>query len=151
MMLLSTTLQAAQYIIIDTDSADIRLKPSETSQLISTIKRPAILEIRGEELGWKKVVAPSGDYRYILSRFTRSIDTIPAFTPPSNMRSFCSELVQAERKAREDAEKTEPDLIKQIDLQRVFVDQYKIPLFAKYDLHPIHNTKATVWCVTTPK
>ena len=90
---------------------------------------------------------PSGEHHYVLSAATRSIADLPPFVASAQMALVCSELLQAERKAVDEAARIEPNIMKQIELERIRSDRYKLAIFAKHGIHPAHDTSASVWCV----
>jgi hypothetical protein len=142
----SPTVLATGFVSIQVDSAEVRVGPGAKSDLIGTVKRSTILAARGSESGWTRVVMPSGEYRYVLSASTQPNAALPPFIPPTQMPAICSELLKAERRSVDEATKVEPNIMKQIELQRVLSDRYKLAIYTKNGIHVAHDTAASVWC-----
>jgi hypothetical protein len=147
-LFISPTILAEGFASIQVDSADVRVGPGAKSELVGTVKRSTILATRGSESGWTRVVLPSGEYRYVMSVSIKPIGVLPPFTPPAQMSMVCTELLKAERKSADEAARIEPNIIKQIELQRVRSDRYKLAIYGQYGIHVAHHTAASVWCVT---
>lgn len=147
-LFISPTILAKDFASIQADSAEVRVGPGAKSELVGTVKRSAILATRGSESGWTRVVMPSGEYRYVMSASMQPIGVLPPFTPPAQMPVVCSELMKAERRSADEAAKIEPNIKKQIELQRVRSDRYKLAIYGQYGIHVAHHTAVSVWCVT---
>jgi hypothetical protein len=143
----SPTIFATGFVSIQVDSAEVRVGPSAKSEIVGTVKRSAILAARGSESGWTRVVMPSGEYRYVMSASLQPIGALPPFIPPTQMPVACLELLKAERRSTDEAARIEPDIVKQIELQRVRSDRYKLAIYAKNGIHVAHDTAVSVWCV----
>lgn len=145
--LASPSALAESYVSIQVESTGVHLGPTAKSELIGVVKRSTVLVARGDESEWTRVVMPSGEYRYVLSASIRPIGDLPPFVASTKMTLVCSELLQAERKAVDEAARIGPNIMKQIELERIRSDRYKLAIFAKHGIHPAHNNSASVWCV----
>lgn len=141
--------QAQEYVEVTGSTANVRISPSESAQIVGKAYKGMIFSLEGTPENWYEVALPSGEYRYFHTSLGTPVESVAELTNPiSVLKSACAEYIAAERRANKQAKAQEPDIMKQIDLSRVLVDKYKLEIHKKYDIPPARKVELTVWCVT---
>ena len=140
---------ADEYVEVTKDNVNIRTDASESAEVVSQAYKGMIFKLGKKNGDWYGIVTPSGEYRYLHSSLGTISNTEPTLTDSEAvLKVACQEIIAAEGKANEEAQAIEPDILKQIDVSRVFVDKYKLAIFKKHDIPPARSVSLNVWCAT---
>lgn len=139
----------ADYVEVTVDAANVRISPSEASEIVGQAYKGMIFSLEGTAESWLQIALPSGEYRYLHVSLAATVNSVPALTDSEAiLRSACEEYLSAEKQANLQAEALEPDFMKRIDLSRVLTDKYKLEIHNKYKIPPARKGELSVWCVT---
>lgn len=138
-----------EYVKVDSGGANVYLRPSKDSEVVTKSRRATIFELLGKEGDWYEVTMFSGEARYIQAANAHSVSEVGTLPPSSAVRkNACLELARAEDRATEEALEEYPSEIdKQIDLERLLQDQYSTVVFAKYQIPPALASELRMQCV----
>ncbi len=141
-------LHAAKYVEVSKDNVNIRTSASSSATVIGQAAKGMVFRLIGTNNEWHEIALSSGEYRYFHASLGENVVNAPQLTSSEDVLiGTCREFVAAENRATEEATVREPDIMKQIDLDRLLTDRYKLKVFKKYDIAPARTTELTVWCV----
>ncbi|NOQ24447.1 MAG: SH3 domain-containing protein [Bacteroidales bacterium] len=126
------------YIQIIKYDANIRLKPSSSSVVITQALNGNIFKLINEKDAWFEILIFSGEYRYIHKSLCKKTDYVISLPESEQLRkTVFLELLNGEDKAQRVADKNYPnDIYKNIDYARSLNDKYKLDVLNKFGLQP---------------
>ena len=137
---------ADEYIKIIKDGVNIRSEPNTSSTIIAKGKKGAIFELVESEGKWYSISMFSGEPRYLFKTLSKKVNDAPRLPKSAKIKKKAfRELRKSEHRAtNESAAKYPSDIYKQIDLERVLDDRYKLIIFQKYAISPARYNKLVV-------
>ena len=127
---------ADEYIEIIKDSANIQFESNTSSIIIAKAKKGDVYRLHESKNEWYGIFMFSGEQRYVHKSLAKKINDIPV-TPSSIeiKQKVFREISNIEsRSTKESQEKYPNDLYKQIDLERILNDRYKLQIYHRYGL-----------------
>lgn len=128
-------------IVITDDEVYIRTEPNGT--VIGQAQPGDVFEIGGTDGDWFMIHMFSGEYRYVHSSLALHTDSLPRQQDEATRRSAFQALVNAEDRASAEADRRIPpatveDINRNIDLQRLLDDRYKLEVCHRFGVQPAY-------------
>lgn len=145
----SGTAATETFVRIRALAANLRVAPDGNSQVVVMAAAGAVFKAYSQSGGWVEVVGPSTESRYVSATLVEPVPAPPPFPESeSTLRSACHEIVAAQDRADREAQQRypDPDLQRQIALQRVLHDRYEVPILARYGIAPAHVARLSGIC-----
>ncbi len=136
----ATTL-AQDYVIITGESVNIRTAPGGT--IVGQAASGDVFRFYVRGAGWFGIFMFSGEDRYVHASLARLTDSVPAQPDEATRRRVFQALVRAEDRATAEADRriaptTLATIYRNIDLQRVLDDRYKLEVCHRFGIQPAH-------------
>jgi Bacterial SH3 domain len=144
----ATTAGAESYVRVKSSTANIRIGPSTSTEVVATAHNGDVFALEGQQGTWSEISMFSGEYRYIASSLLEQITGPPPLTKSADvLRQSCFGMVKAQDRADDEASARFPaDLNAQIDFQRVLYDRYELPVFEEAGIAPALRARLSVLC-----
>lgn len=144
----SSTGLAQQYVRVTADALNVRTVPGGGT-IIGQAVRDDVFELRGQRGIWYEINMFSGEYRYIHSNYAAVVASLPPQPAEPIRRLAFQALVRAEDRAFAEADRRIPPtsraaIERNIDLQRVLDDRYKLKVSHEYQIQPAHYNKLKI-------
>lgn len=142
-LLISSSLFAEGYIKLNQDEINIRFSPNSNSTVVAKGMKGDLFTLEETVGDWYGISMFSGEYRYIQKSLAVKVTALPPLTSSTETKKqIFKELYKVEGKAISEASNKYPnDIDKEIDLQRILDDRYKLVVFRKYSVPPPYYYK----------
>ena len=129
---------AGSYVQTSGSRSNIRISPTTSSSLVTTVERGAIFEVIGEEREWYAIRLFSGDSRYIHKSLAGEISYTPEIPEDESLRrqifhafEEADERIRTEAGVRYPAER---DLESHVRHVRLLEDRYRMEVVTRFGI-----------------
>jgi uncharacterized protein YgiM (DUF1202 family) len=132
---------AQEYVVVTGESVNIRSGPG--GAVVGQARSGDVFELQGREGEWFSILMFSGEYRSVHSSLVRASPSAPSQPSEAIRRRAFQAFVRAEDRATAEADRqilptNLAAIERNIDLQRLLDDRYKLEVCHQFSVHAVH-------------